>query len=153
MYGGYIKLHRQILEWEWYTDINTCKLFIHLMLRANHKAGNWRGQRIERGQFICSLRSLAEETGLTISQVRRALKHLTPSEVTCESTHCFTRITVHNYGLYQGADGEIHTQKDKPSANREQAKHKQSATNKNNKNNKKGGNPFLRLVQDGELRE
>ena len=29
--AGQILLHRKIVEWEWYTDINTCRLFIHML--------------------------------------------------------------------------------------------------------------------------
>ncbi len=35
--GGYIALHRQMLNWEWYKNTNTKVLFIHLLLKANYK--------------------------------------------------------------------------------------------------------------------
>ena len=35
--SGWIKIHRQILEWEWYSDTNTFRVFLHLLLKANHK--------------------------------------------------------------------------------------------------------------------
>jgi hypothetical protein len=35
--SGWIKIHRSILEWEWYEDTNTFRLFMHLILKANHK--------------------------------------------------------------------------------------------------------------------
>jgi hypothetical protein len=41
--NGYIKLHRKLVDWEWYTDIPTKTLFIHLLLVANHKPNKWRG--------------------------------------------------------------------------------------------------------------
>ena len=49
---GWIKLHRKILDWEWYDDINTKVLFLHLLLTANHEEQKWRGKIIERGQLI-----------------------------------------------------------------------------------------------------
>lgn len=74
--GEYIKVFRKMLEWEWYTDVNTTKLFLHCLLKANWKPGSWHGYKYKRGQFITSLPSLARETGLTIKEVRTALKHL-----------------------------------------------------------------------------
>ena len=40
---GWIKLHRKFLKWEWYSDINTKSLFLHLLLTANHKDKQWQG--------------------------------------------------------------------------------------------------------------
>ena len=34
--GGFILLHRSILRWEWYGDLNTARLFIHLLLTVNY---------------------------------------------------------------------------------------------------------------------
>lgn len=34
---GWLKLHRQITEWEWYDDANTFRLLIHLLIMANSK--------------------------------------------------------------------------------------------------------------------
>ncbi len=59
--GGFIKLFRQILDWEWYDDLPTCRLFIHLLLKANYAERNWHGQTIERGSCITSYATLASE--------------------------------------------------------------------------------------------
>ncbi len=55
---GWIKLHRQFINWEWYKDINTCKLFLHLILSANHKDKKWRSKMIKRGQLITGRKTL-----------------------------------------------------------------------------------------------
>ena len=34
----YVKISRKILDWEWYTDINTKVLFLHILLKAKQKA-------------------------------------------------------------------------------------------------------------------
>ena len=52
MDGGFIKIDRGILDWEWYSDINTTRLFIHLILKANWKDGRFQGQEIKRGSFV-----------------------------------------------------------------------------------------------------
>ena len=99
---GYIMLHRSILNWEWYGDVNTKTLFIHLLLTVNHKDQKWQGIVIKRGQRVCSIEKLSQEIRLTIRQTRTALQHLkSTNEVTCHSTPKYTLITVNNYDKYQ----------------------------------------------------
>lgn len=100
--GGYIKIDRNILNWEWYDDVSTKVLFLHCILRANWKDQDFRGMKIQRGQLVTSLSNLAKETGLTIQQTRTALKRLeSTGELTNLSTRNFRIITVNNYALYQ----------------------------------------------------
>ncbi|MDL2293190.1 hypothetical protein LJC60_01005 [Ruminococcaceae bacterium OttesenSCG-928-D13] len=106
--NGYIKLHRSLLNWEWYSDINTSRLFLHLLLIANHDPDKWRGITIERGQRVTSRAKLAEETGLTEDEIRTALQHLqTTGEITSKSTNKYTVITIVNYEKYQGIPQQI----------------------------------------------
>lgn len=101
----YIKLFRKMVNWEWYTDVNTSKLFIHCLLKANWKDGSWHGYKYKRGQFITSLPTLARETGLTVRQVRTALKHLKATgEVTDWHDSKIRIITVNFYDSYQTSD-------------------------------------------------
>lgn len=101
----YIKLSRKLLVWEWYGNINTCRLFIHMLLKANWKEGRFEGKVIPRGSFVSSLPKLAEETQLTIREIRTAISHLkSTGEVTCKAYSKFTVFTVNNYCLYQVSD-------------------------------------------------
>jgi len=103
MTQGWIMLHRKMINWDWYKDVNTFKLFIHLILFANHESAGWRGVRIGRGEMVTSIASLSSSTGLTVRQVRTALGHLQKTgEITVKPTKLFTKITVVNYSLYQG---------------------------------------------------
>lgn len=98
----YIKLSRNILEWEWYADINTCRLFVHMLLKANWKEGNFRGTTVPRGSFVSSIAKLAEETQLTPDEVRTAIKHLIKThELTKQSYSKYTVFTIKNYAMYQ----------------------------------------------------
>lgn len=72
----WVKLYTNLLKWEWYSDKNTTRLFIHCLLKANWKDGKFEGKEIKRGSFVTSLPKLSEETGLSIQQVRTSLKHL-----------------------------------------------------------------------------
>lgn len=98
----YIKLSRKLLDWEWYGNINTCRLFVHMLLKANWKDGKFEGKVIPRGSFVSSIGILANETSLTNDEVRTALKHLiSTKEVTKQSYSKYTVFTVSNYAEYQ----------------------------------------------------
>lgn len=105
MDGNYIKIDRKILEWEWYGNINTCRLFFHMLIKANWKDGRFQGKEIPRGSFVSSVGKLAEETKLTEREVRTAISHLKMTgEVTSKATNKFTVFTVKNYDMYQSND-------------------------------------------------
>lgn len=107
----YIKVFRKLLNWEWYTDVNTKTLFLHCLLKANWKDGAWRGHTIKRGQFITSLPSLSKETGLSIREVRTALNHLkSTGEVTDKIYSKFRIITVKSYDSFQSSDRQNDSQ-------------------------------------------
>lgn len=76
MNGNYIKVSRSLLDWCWYHDVNTCRLFIHMLLRVNWKKGYFGEEVIERGSFVSSISKLSAETGLSEREVRTALEHL-----------------------------------------------------------------------------
>lgn len=99
---GHVKLHRKILSWEWYSDINTCRLFIHLLLRANWKSGRYMGTNVERGELVITYPILASETGLSVKEVRTALNHLlSTEEIEIKRQAKFSVITIKNYNAYQ----------------------------------------------------
>ena len=105
MDGSYIKLSRGLLDWEWYSDINTTRAFIHMLLKANWKDGNFKGMVVPRGSFVSSIGKLASETGLTEREIRTAISHLKMTgEVTSKTTNKFTVFSVVKYDLYQAND-------------------------------------------------
>ena len=104
----YVKISRKILEWEWYTDINTKVLFLHILLKANWKDGRFQGIEIPRGSFVTSQQNLAMETGLTVKNVRTALKHLeNTGEVAVNRHPKFSVITIKNYDKYQSGGSQV----------------------------------------------
>lgn len=127
----FIKIFRKMVSWEWYTDVNTTKLFLHCLLMANWKPGRWKGLSYERGQFYTSLDHLSKETGLTVREVRTALAHLkSTNEVTSKTTNKNTLITVVSFDLYQGERQAERQTSDKQATSKRQ----QYKNNKNNKN-------------------
>jgi hypothetical protein len=102
MSNGWIKLHRQLLVWEWYDDINTSRLFIHLLLTANHKDKKWRGILIEKGSRLTSQIKLIDESGLTRQQLRTSLDRLkSTNDITIKTTAQHTVIYINNWESYQ----------------------------------------------------
>lgn len=133
MSTGWIKLHRQLLDWEWYDDINVMRLFLHCLLRVNHKPKKWRGIDIERGQFYTSLDTLCDETGLTPQQLRTCFTKLkSTGEITSSGMARGRMITVVSFELYQ----DDNTLDNRVSTGLQQASNRVATTNKNVNNEK-----------------
>tara|TARA_R100001244_G_scaffold14884_1_gene16464 strand:+ start:1041 stop:1892 length:852 start_codon:yes stop_codon:yes gene_type:complete len=131
---GWIKIHRNITKWEWYDDSKTVHLFFHLLLSANHKDGNWRGQEVKRGQFITGLHKLNAATGISVRSLRTCLDRLkSTKEVTIKTTTKNSLITIVNYDFYQGSDISDKPN-DKQTTIRRQSNDNQTTTNKNDNN-------------------
>lgn len=129
---GWIKLHRQLLDWEWFDDHNAFRLFMYLILKANHKAKKYKGTTVEVGQLLTGRDILAKETGLSVQQIRTSLKKLkSTNEITIESSKKGTVIQVVNYLKYQ------HQPTEQPKDNQI------VTTNKNVKNVKKSVQPLF----------
>jgi hypothetical protein len=127
---GWIKLHRQILEWEWYSDNNCFRLFLHLLLKANHKEKRFKGIELKVGSIVTSRDLLARETGLTSQQIRTALtKLISTNEITSVTSSQGTIIQIVSYEKYQVPTNEI--------TNEQPTSNQQSTTNNNVKNEKK----------------
>jgi hypothetical protein len=105
--SGWIKIHRQILDWEWYSDNNSFRVFMHLILKANHKEKRYKGIELKCGSVITSRDILAFETGLSVQQIRTALDKLkSTNEITIETSSKGTIIQVVNYAKYQLSTNE-----------------------------------------------
>lgn len=133
--ANYIKIDRKIFDWEWYKNLNTCRLFFHILLKANWKNSKFEGKDIPRGSFVGSVKSLSLETSLTTSEVRTALKHLElTNEIAIKTYSKYSVFTVNNYNKYQ----DIDKQNDKQLANKSQTISKQLATIEEKKEYKEG---------------
>ena len=108
---GFIVIDRSILDWEWYSDINVTRLFIHLLLKANYKETRYQGHVIPRGSLVVGRKELSLQTGISEQSVRTALEKLKKTgEITIKSTNKFSVINVENWGKYQDLDGEDNQQ-------------------------------------------
>lgn len=138
--NGWIKIHRSILHWEWYEDSATFKLFLHLILVANYNDKKFKGEEIQRGEVVRTYANLAKDSGLTIQQVRTALKKL---ESTGEIKICkhlntkSTRVTVLNYTTYQDEEEATNTTSTQHQHNINTIPTQHQHRDKKEKNNKK----------------
>lgn len=160
---GYVRLYRSLLNWEWYTDINTKSVFLHLILTANYEPKKWRGITVERGQRVYSRATIAAELHMSERSVRTALNHLiSTGEVTNQTTPQYSVVTVKNYDEYQQVTNETTndrpTTDQRPTNDRPQCK-KAKESNKANKANKsiyreafesysQGDEPLLKALND-----
>jgi hypothetical protein len=105
--NGWIRLHRQLLQWEWYSCTNTTRVFIHLLLTASWRNARWQGVEIPRGSVFASPDTLAIATGLSRQQVRTVLTRLkSTSEITTKSTSKGTLITLCNFETYNAEESD-----------------------------------------------
>ena len=74
--GGFVKIYRSMLGWEWHDDPITVATWYYCLLRANWESTRWHGEIIKPGQFITSLDHMAKDIGISVQQLRTALKHL-----------------------------------------------------------------------------
>ena len=160
--NGWIKLHRSILDWEWFNDPDTYRVFTYLLLKVNHAPVKWQNITIERGQCVTSLQSIFDEINrnpstqklirktkqCTISNIRATLKRLISTNViTMKPTHMYSLITVVNYSKYQGDDSEATNSSTNTSTNElTQSQHSLNTVLTTNKNEKKKENDKKFLV-------
>ena len=98
----FIKLDRNILDWGWYQDANTFRVFVHLLLTANIKDNYFMGAKIKRGEVATSYGSIAKKLSLTYDQSRTAVQHLQiTNEITIKRHPKFLVISIVNYNRYQ----------------------------------------------------
>ena len=113
---GYIKLHRSIQSWEWFSDAVTFRVFIYLLLNAQWESSRFRGHEVPKGSLVTSYGSIAESLNISVRNARTAMEHLkSTGEVTVKLTSKFQIVTLANWEKYQGYTDETDKQSDKQS--------------------------------------
>ncbi len=125
MNRGYVRLWRKLLDAGWLKNHRLCIFWIYCLLKASHKiyTAIVGSQTVDLlpGQFIFGLRKAAEETGLTVRQIRTCLAFLISTQnLTIKPTNKFSIITIVNWHIYQMAENENDTQNDKPPTSKRQ---------------------------------
>jgi biotin operon repressor len=133
MHSSFVTLDRKILEWEWYTDSNTMRLFIHCLIKANWKEKEWMGTTIKRGSFITSGDKLSDQLNLSRKQIITSLKKLKQTgEIITKGHNKYTLVTIIKYDDYQKINKEEGQQRDNKGTTKAQQR---DTTNNNNNNN------------------
>jgi len=131
--SGWIKIHRKFLDWEWFNKSEAVHLFMYLVLKANHKDGQWQGIDIKKGQFVTSFGKISADTGISLQTIRTLLKKFEKSnEINIQTTNKYSVVTICKYECYQKETEETNEQL----TNKQQSTNNQLTTNKNEKNNK-----------------
>lgn len=156
---GFIYLHRKLLNWEWFDDNITFKVFVTCLLLANYKDKKWRGHIVPRGSFVTSLDNFCKILKISKMQLRSCLKKLEKSEcITRNTTHNFTMINLCNYDDYQNLEtAKEHTKQHKNNTGLTQKEHKINTrvtptNNDNNTNNDNKKTVFYKTCFDEYLK-
>lgn len=151
----WIKLYYGIKDSAVWSDPIRLKAWVDILLSANYRDKDWfkNGQtiRIKRGQFVTSIRKLAESWKCSPNTVRRILKQFEELNMIEHNsgTGRYTMITVVKYGVFQDSkipdgytdehsDGYTDEHTDGYSDGyTDGTQHKNNKNNKNNTKNKK----------------
>lgn len=99
---GYVKLYRNILQQEWYADINAFRLYLCLLLEAQWEDKTVNSIFVPRGSLLTSIRSLSAKTSLPVQQLRTAIEKLKAAgEITVSPTNRYSLIRLTNWDKYQ----------------------------------------------------
>lgn len=137
--GGYIMLARKVLESDiWHWPPWQFKVWLYLLLKANHDAGHG---KLDRGQCLVRLEDLAHAAAWyrgfareqpSKSQVSRFLRRLRDNNaIATTKTTRGTIITICNYGRYQEA--KSYGRNDDGAANATAPLHDRQELDKNHK--------------------
>lgn len=126
---GYVKLHRQILNWEWLKTPHMLRVWTYLLLKANFHDSKFEGRDIKRGQLVFGLFEASKDTGISVQSIRTCIERLkSTGEITRESTNKFSIITICNYNLYQPieeADQQANQQANQQTTNKQSTSNQQ----------------------------
>ena len=137
--GGYVRVFRSMLDWEWYDDTACVRLMLHLLLSVNWEAKQWHGQTIHPGQLVTSMDKLAESLGTTRSAIRRTIDKLKLSgELTIQTNNHWTTVTLGNWAEYQESQPTNGRPKSQPATDKRPTTDRPPATTEEEKKEKKG---------------
>jgi hypothetical protein len=101
MHRGYFPLWRKIVDWGWYKEGNTMRVFLHLLLSANHTEKYYLGHKVLPGQVVTGRKSLSSALNISERQIRTSISHLkSTNEITITSNRRFSIITLLNFDKY-----------------------------------------------------
>ena len=148
---GWIKLFRAIKNKGWYQKSEYVHLWIHLLIKANHKGKEYfmnnETIKIERGQLVTGRKKLSSETGISESKIQRILKCFESEQQIEQQTNSRNRIiTILSYSEYQDSEHQIEQQ-----ANNKRTTSEQLVNTNKNVNNIKNDNNVKNLEERKQI--
>jgi len=129
---GWIKIHRGMINWEWFSSPKHLSVFLDLLLNANHKDKKYRGKLVKKGQLTTSYNAISLRTGVSVRGVRTVLRDLKATqEITHEATRHCSVISITKWDSYQLDDKQNDNLNDKLTTDRRQPNDNLTTTNKN----------------------
>lgn len=106
----WIKLPRSFTSWRWYHESKMVHLFLYLLLQANVKKKDYLSLTIYPGQVVSSLVQIAQDTGLSIRNVRTCLKKLSSTkDIKVKSSNKGTIVSICNFERFLQLSNEDDT--------------------------------------------
>ena len=138
MHTGWITLHRKLINSPVFKDPLALKLWVYLLLSANHKKGSHMvGNQvviIPRGSNLTGRKSLSQATDIQESKVERLLKMFEKcGKVEQQTFTKYRLISITNYDMYQSSEQQVNS---KRTASEQQVNTNNNGNNGNNGNNK-----------------
>lgn len=142
---GWVKISRDIINWEWFDTPGMVQLFIYILVKANYTDKEWHDMTIRRGQMVTSVAKICADTGLSTQVVRTCLNRLKMANtITIATTNKYTIVTINRYDDYQAYDAcdydEDNEQNNKQITSEQQANNKQITTTKEKEERKNNNN-------------
>lgn len=143
--NGFIKVFRSILDKGWYKDSECVALWLHLLLKANHKGCEfmlgYQIIKLKAGQFVTGRKALSFETGISESKIERILKLFESEQQIEQQTNSRNRIiTIVSWDKYQKSEQQVDSSRtaggQPPNTNKKEK-------NNNNDKNENKELPFL----------
>lgn len=109
---GWLKLHRKIKDWEFFTNPECVQLLVYLLCEAD-----------EEGCIITTIEQICNDLHLTRQVVRDRLKKLCSTNTsTIKSTNKQTHITLCNFTSYNGEKNKVNQQTNQQTNQQEKEK-------------------------------
>jgi len=150
---GYIKLHRSLLEWQYWDDHNTTRLLIYFLVSVNYEPKKWMGIQINAGSFVTSYDRISQATKMTQSQIRRSMKILiSENQISQKTTNKFQLVSLIKWDELQLGENKT-TNKQQSNNNQTTIKQQQLKNTKNNKKERITNQLSLISVRKNEFKE
>lgn len=151
---GYIKLYRKLLTSKIFANPTKLKVWIWLLIKANHK-NKYISVRIGKGetdveilrsQFLFGRHKAEDELNIDESTIYRIIKSLEKiGMITVKANNHYSIITICNYEDYQGQGPSNVTTIEQPLNNKQPTTAKGTNTTNNDENNKNEYDKFLEV--------